>query len=99
VKHRAGGRIGVSDRVDAAAFALAAGQTSQPVATETAVVVAHVTEKQDIVPEGLAAQRDQLRAQLTNERRTEFFGAYMMKAMENMEISYNDATITSLLGQ
>jgi peptidyl-prolyl cis-trans isomerase D len=91
--------IGVSDAVDAAAFALGAGQTSQPIATETAVVVAHVAEKQDIVPEGLAAQREQLRAQLTNERRMEFFGAYMMKAMENMEISYNDATIMSLLGQ
>jgi peptidyl-prolyl cis-trans isomerase D len=90
--------IGVSDRVDQAVFALNAGQTSQPIATDTAVVVAHVREKQDIVPEGLEAQRETLRAQLTNERRNEFFSAYMMKAMENMDISYNDRTINALLG-
>jgi peptidyl-prolyl cis-trans isomerase D len=90
--------IGVSDRVDLAVFALNAGQTSPPIATDTAVVVAHVREKQDIVPEGLEAQREGLRAQLANERRNEFFSAYMMKAMENMDISYNDRTINALLG-
>ena len=90
--------IGVNDRVDAAAFALQAGQTSQPVATDSAVVVVHVTERQDIVPEGLEAQRESLRAQLTAERRNEFFGAYMTKAMEGMDISYNAEAITSLLG-
>jgi peptidyl-prolyl cis-trans isomerase D len=90
--------IGVSDRVDQAAFALNAGQTSQPIATDSAVVVVHVREKQDIVPEGLESQREALRAQLTNQRRMEFFSAYMMKAMEDMDISYNDRTITTLLG-
>lgn len=90
--------IGVSERIDQAAFALAAGQTSQPIATDTAVVVVHVREKQDIVPEGLASQREALRAQLTNERRMEFFSAYMMKAMENMEITYNEQTLNALMG-
>ncbi|MCC7044531.1 MAG: hypothetical protein IT183_11755 [Acidobacteria bacterium] len=84
--------------MDQAAFALNAGQTSQPVATDSAVVVVHVREKQDIVREGLEAQRETLRAQLTNQRRMEFFSAYMMKAMESMDISYNDQTITALLG-
>ncbi len=47
--------------IDEAAFALKAGETSQPIATDTAVVVAHVRERQDIEPEALAAERDTLR--------------------------------------
>lgn len=90
--------IGVSDRVDAAAFALQTGQTSEPVSTDSAVVVVHVTDRQDIVAEGLEAQRETVRAQLTSERRNEFFSAYMTKAMENMAITYNAETITALLG-
>ena len=90
--------IGVSDRVDEAAFALSAGQTSQPVTTDRGVVVVHVREKQDIVPEGLASQREALRDQLTSERRLEFFSAYMTKAMETMTINYNERTLTTLLG-
>lgn len=90
--------IGVSDRVDQAAFALNAGQTSEPITTDRGVVVVHMREKQDIVQEGLDAQREQLRAQLANERRMEFFSAYMTKAMENMDITYNERTIQTLLG-
>ena len=90
--------VGVSDRIDRAAFALNAGQTSEPIATDRAVVVVHVREKQDIVREGLDAQRESLRDQLTNERRMEFFSAYMMKAMETMDISYNERTLGTLLG-
>jgi peptidyl-prolyl cis-trans isomerase D len=91
--------VGVSDRVDRAAFALSAGQTTEPIATDRGVVVVHVREKQDIVPEGLESQRETLRDQLTNERRMEFFSAYMMKAMENMDITYNERTITALLSR
>jgi peptidyl-prolyl cis-trans isomerase D len=91
--------VGVSDRIDAAAFALKAGERSQPIATDSAVVVVHLRERQDIVPEGLEAQRETVRAQLTNQRRMEFFSAYMAKAMEGMDISYNEATLTALLGQ
>lgn len=89
--------IGVSERVDQVAFALAEGNTSEPVVTDSGVVVVRVRERQDIVPEGLEAQRDTLRAQLTNERRMEFFSAYMSKAMEDMEITYNEQTLSALL--
>jgi parvulin-like peptidyl-prolyl isomerase len=88
----------VSDKVDAAAFALKAGQTSQPIATDTAVVVVHVRERQEITPEALAAERDTLRTELTDQRRAAFFSAYMAKAMENMDVTYNEAVIAQLLG-
>jgi peptidyl-prolyl cis-trans isomerase D len=90
--------IGVSDAVDAAVFELKPGETSQPIATETAVVVATVRERQDIVPEALVAERDTLRNQLTADRRQAFFAAYMAKAMTNIPVTYNEAAITQILG-
>lgn len=90
--------IGVSDAVDRAAFALQAGERTEPIVVGSNVVVAQVVERQDIVPEGLDSQRETLRSQLTAQRRSEFFNAYMTKAMENMEISYNEETLASLLG-
>jgi peptidyl-prolyl cis-trans isomerase D len=90
--------VGTSDAVDEAAFALKVGEVSKPVATETAVVVISVREKQDITPEGLAGARDNLKAQLTGERRQAFFAAYMAKAMKNMPVTYNEATIAQVLG-
>ena len=60
------------------------------------MVVAHVRERQEGSPEALNAERDTLRAQLTSERRTAFFSAYMAKAMESMEISYNQELIGQL---
>ena len=91
--------VGVSDRIDAAAFALKVGERSQPIATDSAVVVVHLRERQDIVPEGLEAQRETVRAQLTSQRRMDFFSAYMAKAMESMNVTYNEATVAALLGQ
>jgi peptidyl-prolyl cis-trans isomerase D len=91
--------VGVSDKIDAAAFSLKAGDVSQPIATDSAVVVLHVRERQDITPEGLAAERDNLRAQLEQERRGNFFSAYMAKAMEDMSIEYNETTVQRVLAQ
>jgi peptidyl-prolyl cis-trans isomerase D len=90
--------VGVSDRIDQAAFALQVGGTSQPIATDTAVVVVHVRERQNITPEALEAERDTLRGQLTTERRQAFFSAYMAKAMEQMDVTYNENTIAQVIG-
>jgi peptidyl-prolyl cis-trans isomerase D len=90
--------VGVSDSLDEAAFALKVGEVSKPVATENAVVVVHARERQDITPEGLAGARDSLKAQLTSERRQAFFAAYMTKAMKEIPVTYNEATIAQVLG-
>ena len=45
--------VGVSQVVDDAVFALKAGETSGPIATDTAVVVARVKERTDVEPGGL----------------------------------------------
>jgi hypothetical protein len=90
--------IGVSAKVDQAAFTLAEGETSDPIETGSAVVVLRVAEKQDIDPAGLETARDALRAELAEERRSSFFTAYMQKAMDDMDIEYNQRTVAALLG-
>jgi peptidyl-prolyl cis-trans isomerase D len=90
--------IGVSDAVDTAAFTLKAGETSAPIATDASVVVVHVRERQDITPASLDAERETLRNELAQQRRQEFFSAYMTKAIAGMQVRYNEATVKTLLG-
>lgn len=91
--------VGVSGTVDDAVFALAQGDVSAPIATDTAVVVAHVLEKQAGTPEGLAAERDNIRGQLLQQSRQEFFAAYMTKAKAKMKILVNQDVVKQLMGQ
>ena len=79
-------------------FKLKVGETAGPIATDNAVVVARLKERQDIKPEGLGADREALRDELVQQRRQEFFAAYMAKAKTKMRISYNSDTIKTLLG-
>jgi peptidyl-prolyl cis-trans isomerase D len=90
--------VGVSPAVDAAVFALKAGQTTQPISTNTAIVVAKVLDRQDVKPADLAAQRESLRSEMLDQRRGEFFQAYMTKAREKMKIELNSNTIKAILG-
>lgn len=90
--------VGVSDAIDTAAFGLKTGDTSGPIATDSAVVVVHVVDRQDITPAALDAQRQTLRTRLLEQRRQEFFSAYMAKAVAKMQVRYNDSAIKALLG-
>ena len=90
--------IGVNQKVDTALFALKAGDTSAPIQTDTAIVVARVSERQDVDPAALAAEQDTVRAELLRGRRGEFFSAYMEKAKTGMRIEENAAVVQQLLG-
>lgn len=90
--------VGVNGVVDDAVFALAQGDVSAPISTETAVVVARVVEKQSGTPEGLTAEKDALRGQLLQQARQEFFASYMTKAKTKMKIVINDAVVKQLIG-
>jgi len=89
--------VGTNQAVDDAVFALKAGDTTAPIATDNAVVVARVKERQDIDASKASTERDTLRGQMLNERRGQFFAAYMSKAKAKMSISYNENTIRALL--
>jgi peptidyl-prolyl cis-trans isomerase D len=90
--------VGVNGAVDDAVFGLKTGQNTGAIATDNAVVVAFVKERQDIKPEALATDRDALRDELIQQRRQEFFASYMGKAKEKMKIEYNQETIRTILG-
>lgn len=91
--------VGISTVVDDAVFALRQGEVSAPISTATAVVVAKVVERTEATPDGLATERTQLTNELLQQRRQEFFAAYMTKAKLKMDITFNDAALRTILNR
>ena len=92
------GDVGVSPKLDAAAFALATGSVSDPVVTENGAAVIKVLEHHDVSPEELTKGKDALRDELLNDRKQKFFAAYMTKARQKMTIRTNPETIAQIVG-
>ena len=90
--------IGISPKVDEIAFKLAEGETSAPIETGDAVVVVRVKTKQAIDAAARDAARAALQTELAQQRQGAFFSAYMAKAMEKMEIVYNNETLDKIIG-
>jgi parvulin-like peptidyl-prolyl isomerase len=80
-------------------FGLPKGGTSAPISTESAVLVAHVLDRADVAPETVAKEKLQTANQLMQQRRQEFFAAYMTKAKQKMKITFNEAAIKTVFGQ
>ncbi len=79
--------LGISPDADKIAFAMKAGQVSDPVTTPTATAIIRVAERQDVTEEQIGAGRDQLREELTNQRRDRFFRSFMDKAKQSLKIN------------
>jgi peptidyl-prolyl cis-trans isomerase D len=90
--------VGVSAAVDAAVFGLPVGSVTAPTATDAGTVVARIAERQDVTPQELTTARDGLRAELLNEQRTRFFGAYMGKARERLKTSIDEENVRRVIG-
>jgi peptidyl-prolyl cis-trans isomerase D len=90
--------VGVSPTLDGAVFSLKAGDTTGPIPTDNAVVVARVKERQDLNPATMATERENVRAQLVEQRRGEFFAAYMAKAKAKLKIGFNENAIRTIIG-
>lgn len=90
--------LGVSPEVDRVAFALPVGAVSDPITTEHGTAIVKVVERKDATPAEIAAQGDQMRQELLNERRTRFFSAYMVKAKRRMRIEVNRDTLQRVVG-
>ena len=78
--------IGTSPEVDAIAFTLAKGAVSDPISTPQGTAIVRVVEKENVTDDQIAAGRDQLREELANQRRDQFFSAYMLKAKQGLNI-------------
>jgi len=90
--------IGVSPAVDAVAFAMPVGATSDAINTENGAAVVKVLEKPAINDTELAAARDSLRRELVSTRQTRFFTAYMNKAKTTLTINRYPDVIARVSG-
>jgi len=86
--------VGVNAAVDAAAFSMTPGETSDPVLTGNSAVILHLHERQAADPAALAATRETLRTELVAQRQSRFFAAYMENAKTRMTIDINLAAFT-----
>jgi peptidyl-prolyl cis-trans isomerase D len=89
--------VGASTAVDEAVFAVERGEVTPPIETPDAIVVARVVERGEIDQATFEEERQGLRTQLLQQRRNEFFSAYMSKAKQRMRIQFNDDTIRTIL--
>ena len=91
---------GVSPAIDAAAFALPAGGTSQAIVTDNGAVVVKVLDKKAVTDEELAAGRQAMKDELLQAQRNRFYAAYMTKVRdrERDKIHINAETLAQLLG-
>jgi peptidyl-prolyl cis-trans isomerase D len=81
--------LGVAPAVEDAAFRLAVGAVSDPIATDNGTAVIKVLEKKSVTPEEWTSSKDRFREELLNDRRNRFFSAYMVKAKQKMKIEVN----------
>jgi len=88
--------IGVSPAVESGAFALGAGAVSDPIPTDRGTVILRIAEKEAIKPEAFAAEKAQVRDQLVQERKGQFFASYMTRAKQKMKIDLNEETLQAL---
>jgi len=91
--------IGVNKAVEDAVFALKVNEATGAIATDNAVVVARVKERKDINLAEMATSRDAIRGELLQQRRSEFFGAYMARAQAKMKVQFHEAAIKAVLGE
>jgi peptidyl-prolyl cis-trans isomerase D len=90
--------IGVHADVEKAVFALPQGGVTDAITTSTGSVIARVVERSAVTDEEIALGRDTLRAELTEQRRSQFFAAYMAKAKTSLKIATRTDVLAQVLG-
>ena len=91
--------VGVSADVDRAAFALPVNGVSDAITTTLGAVVVRVTERHDVTPDEFTGARTTFRRELENERRSQFFTAYLNKAKQGMAIVINEEALKRAVAQ
>jgi peptidyl-prolyl cis-trans isomerase D len=90
--------LGMAAEVTEAAFKMAPGAVSDPIATDMGSAVIKVIEKQEVTEADLAANKERFREDLLTDRRNRFFSAYMTKAKQKMRIDVNREALQRLVG-
>src|SRR5262245_39502880 len=81
--------LGAAPAVEEAEFKMTVGATSEPIAVDNGTAVIKLVEKQEVGPSDYALAKDKFREELLTDRRNRFFGAYMLKAKQRMDIKVN----------
>ncbi len=90
--------VGANAALEKVVFGLPVGTTSDPVTTADGTTIVKVIERKDVTPAEVAASRESTRQSLVEDRRTEFFTAYMVKARQHMKIDLNRQVIDQIIG-
>jgi peptidyl-prolyl cis-trans isomerase D len=90
--------MGISEAIDQAAFALPQGGVSDAISTPTGTAVIRVVEKVNVTDAEIEQGREQLREEMINQRRDRFFGAYMQKAKQGLNIVVRDEVLARVTG-
>ena len=89
--------VGLNASVEAMAFSMDAGETSDPVLTGNSAVILHVHERQEADPVNFEATRETLRDELMALRQNQFFVAYMEKAKTRLAIDIDMAAFAQAI--
>jgi peptidyl-prolyl cis-trans isomerase D len=90
--------LGMSEAIDQAAFALPQGGVSDAISTPTGTAVVRVVEKVNVTDAEIEQGREQLREEMVNQRRDRFFGAYMQKAKQGLDIAIREDVLARVTG-
>ena len=90
--------VGTSTALEKVVFGLPVGTTSDPVTTADGTTIVKVIERKNVTAAEVAASRESTRQGLVDDRRTEFFTAYMVKARQRMKIDLNRQVIDQIIG-
>ena len=85
--------VGLNADVEAMAFSMNVGETSDPVLTGNSAVILHVHERQEADDEDFETTRESLHQELVAERQSQFFSAYMENAKARITISIDLAAL------
>ena len=86
--------VGLNAAVEAVAFSLQAGETSDPILTGNTAVVLRVEEREEASESEFEANRETIRSQLMAERQNRFFAAYMENAKTRILINVDMAAFS-----
>jgi peptidyl-prolyl cis-trans isomerase D len=90
--------LGMSEAIDAAAFALPQGGVSDAISTPTGTAVIRVVERVNVTDAEIELGKDALREELINQRRDRFFAAYMEKAKTALRINIRQEVLAQVTG-
>lgn len=91
--------VGVSTAVEQAAFELPVGGVSGVLeASGETLAVVRLVEREDVTPEQIAEAGDAVRGELLQNRRTEFYSAYMSRVQELLGVDVDYAAFDVAVG-